>query len=124
MPELDKEVASEFTDPAQDAPSTSLPHGNEIAIIKTDTAAGSPGGEEEEGRRLAKMPQLQGAQDLLKQQLQSMKAALEAQLRERQKEVKVRHILYVLLSKQAGKGSYVMPLMEGLTLQIGTVLLK
>lgn len=94
MSELDKEVASQFIAPAQDAPSTSPPHGIELGISTTDTAAGSPSGEEGEGRRLAKMPQLQGAQDLLKQQLQSMKAALEAQLRERQKEVKVKHILY------------------------------
>ncbi len=92
MPELDQAPSSVPHNPEKDVQAASLhpvsgamPKEISTMIVLPYTSEE----EEKEGRRLAKMPQLQCAQDLLQQQLEGMKAALKAELRERQKEVKV-----------------------------------
>ena len=75
-----KDVASVSLQPVQATLDQSEDSQASLATEQEDKAG---------GRHLANMPQLQGAQNLLRQQLQSMKDAVEAELRERQKEVKV-----------------------------------
>ena len=79
-----------------DVPSVSLQFVHETHTQSEDSQALLPSEKvKAEGRRLASMPQLQGAQALLQKQLQAMKDALEAELRERQKEAKVSVISHI-----------------------------
>ena len=101
MPELDQAPSSVPHNPEKDVQAASLHPVSDAMAEESSTMVVLPytsEEEEKEGRRLAKMPQLQGAQDLLQQQLEGMKAALEAELRERQKEVKVHFSLQQLQS--------------------------